>query len=170
MAILSDVTGNLEAMKGLHSSLLSLGEGATSEDFIMTIDHDATILRFLVQTTQIPELGREMIETFGPNGVQFKQQGRYKNALDLSITFKEVVKAEVYTKLRKLVVNKTYFDCTLELASEVDLRGLILNMTDCWIEMEAADLSVEDAAVIKPSGTIHANWVNWLDASMLGKS
>lgn len=160
MSNISNVVGDVAAMKAKYSSLLALGEGATSEDFEMVIDGDDD-LKFLIQSTQIPPLAREPIETFGPNGVQFVQQGRFKNIAEIPISFKEVISGIVYTKLRALVLNKTYVDIDLSLANEAGEIGFLLSLEDCWIELEGVDLSVEDATLIKPAGTIHANWVNW---------
>jgi hypothetical protein len=150
-----------------YKQLLSKGEGATQEDFYLLINDDDD-LKFLVQTTQIPQLGREPIESFGPRGVQFTQQGRYRNIHEIPVTFKEVISGLVYLKIRELVVNKTYFDCSLKLVTEGEEVGLELEMLDCWLELEGSDLSVEDAALIKPSGTLHANWLDWTEASFGG--
>ena len=160
MSNISNVVGNVPAMKAKYSSLLALGEGATSEDFEMVIDSDDD-LKLLVQTSQIPALAREQIETFGPNGVQFVQQGRFKNIAEVPISFKEVITGVVYRKIRGLVVNKSYVDIELSLINEAGEVGFELALEDCWIELEGVDLSVEDATLVKPTGTIHANWVNW---------
>lgn len=160
MGNISGVVSGVPLVKAKYAGLLALGEGATSEDFEMVIGGFAS-LTFLIQTTQIPNLAREQIETFGPHGVQFVQQGRYKNIAEIPISFKEVVSGIVYTQLRLLVINKTYVDIDLFLNNEAGIPGLVLNMEDCWIELEGVDLSVEDATLIKPTGTIHANWINW---------
>jgi hypothetical protein len=42
--------------------------------------------------------------------------------------------------------------------------GTTVVLSDCWIEIDALDLSVEDGTtLVKPAGTIHYNWVSWLD-------
>lgn len=166
-----DVYGNVPKLKQNYKKLLGLGEGVTSDEFIMTFEGNNDV-RYLVQSTQIPALQREVIETRGPFGVQFNQQGVYKNMQDISITFKETIKGHAYAFLRDLVVNKRYITIKLTLAGESfptgnAFDGLVLE--DCWIELEAADLSVEDSGtLIRPSGTIHANWVGHDQNELVG--
>lgn len=166
MANISDVRGNIEKCKHNYKKMLGLGEGVASDEFIMTFEGNSD-LRFLVQSTQLPALMREMIESFGPFGVMFNQQGRFKNAQDVPITIKETVKGHAYKFLRDLVKNKKYITIKLTLAGESFADGNEYNgviMEDCWIELEGVDLSVEDgASLVRPSGTIHANWCSWCD-------
>ena len=66
-----------------------------------------------------------------------------------------------------MVRNKEYGDIALALISESQPDSTPANTVvyeDAWIELDGVDLSVDDGAVlVKPAGTIHANWVNWLD-------
>ena len=173
MANIHDNYGNVPRLKHNYKRLLGLGEGVASDEFIMTFEGNNDV-RYLVQSTQIPALQREVIESRGPFGVQFNQQGVYKNAQDISITFKETIKGHAYSFLRDLVVNKRYIKIKLTLAGESfpdgnDFTGLVLE--DCWIELEAADLSVEDSGtLVRPSGTIHANWVSHDENGSVGLS
>ena len=166
MANISDVTGNVPWVKGSYRKLLGLGEGVASDEFFMTFEGNSNI-RYLVQSTQIPPLTRETIESYGPQGVQFNQQGRFKNAQDIPITFKEVITGIAYQFLRDLVTNKKYITVDLQLAGESFVNGNEANSVrfeDCWIELEGVDLSVEDGAtLVRPAGTIHANWIQWCD-------
>lgn len=166
MANIHDVQGNVPIVKRGYKKLLGLGEGVSSDEFIMEFEGNAN-MRFLVQSTQMPALMRENIESYGPLGVQFNQMGRFKNAQDISITFKETIKGHVYQFLRDLVMNKKYINIKLTTAGEAYLDGnshTAVRLEDCWIELEAVDLSVEDgASLVRPSGTIHANWVSWCD-------
>lgn len=166
MANIFDVQGNVPVIKKGYKKLLGLGEGIASDEFIMTFEGNENI-RFLVQSTQLPALMRENIETYGPQGVQFNQQGRFKNAQDVPITIKETVKGYAYEFLRDLVTNKKYITIKLTCAGESFLDGnaqVAVRMEDAWIEIEGVDLSVEDgASIVRPSGTIHANWVSWCD-------
>ena len=42
-------------------------------------------------------------------------------------------------------------------------------LEDSWIELEGVDLGVEDGAtLIKPSGTLHVNWVSHFDDDTTG--
>lgn len=171
MANIHDVYGNVPVIKRGYKKLLGLGEGLVSDEFIMEFEGNSNV-RFLVQSTQLPALMRENIESYGPQGVQFNQQGRFKNAQDISITFKETIKGHVYAYLRDLVTNKKYVTIKLTAAGESFLNGNSFNavrLEDCWIEMEAAEFSVEDgASLVRPSGTLHANWVSWCDNDVAG--
>lgn len=166
MANIKDVVGNVPIIKKGYRKLLSLGEGVASDEFIMTFEGYPD-MRFLVQTTQLPALVRENIESYGPQGVQFNQQGRFKNAQDVPISFKETIHGHAYDFLRDLVTNKKYITVKLTTAGESYLDGnqhTALRMEDCWLEFEGVDLSVEDgASLVRPNGTIHANWCSWCD-------
>ena len=166
MANISDVQGNISWIKSSYKQLLGPGEGVVGDEFIMTFEGNANV-RYLVQTSQMPPLGRENIESYGPQGVQFRQQGRYKNAQDIPISFKETIHGYAYEFLRDLVKNKKYITVNLQLAGESYTGGNTsgtLRLEDCWIEIDGADLSVEDGtSLVRPSGTLHANWVSWCD-------
>jgi ferredoxin-fold anticodon binding domain-containing protein len=120
-----------------------------------------------VQSTQLPALKREMIESKGPHGVMFNQQGNFMNAQDITIAFKEVISGKALEALRSWVTNKEYLQITLALVSESQPESVYANsvvLEDAWIEIDAVDLSVDDTTVlVKPSGTIHGNWVTWPD-------
>lgn len=171
MANIHDVYGNVPVIKKGYKRLLGLGEGLASDEFIMEFEGNSDI-RYLVQSTQLPILARENIESYGPQGVQFNQQGRFKNAQDVTITFKETIKGHAYAFLRDLIVNKKYITIKLTAAGESFLNGnthAAVRMEDCWIELDGADLSVEDGAtLVRPSGTIHANWISWCDDDVSG--
>ncbi len=165
MANIANVAHSIPLVKRSYQKLLSFGEGATSDDFRLTVDLYPN-LEYLVQTTQLPALSREPIESFGPHGVQFVQMGRYKNAQEVPISFKEVISGKIYEAIRDWVLNKRYVTVTLGLISESDPQSNAFNtvvMYDTWIELEGADLSVEDATLIKPTGNLHANWLDYLD-------
>jgi hypothetical protein len=172
MSNIANVSHAIPLVKKSYQKLLSFGEGATSDDFRMTIDLYPD-LEFLIQTTQLPPIAREPIESFGPHGVQFVQAGRYKNAQEVSISFKEVLSGVVYAALRDWVRNKRYLTVMLGLVAESERpvaksggqpnqRNTVV-MYDTWIELEGVDLSVEDATIVKPTGTLHANWLDYLD-------
>lgn len=164
MANIANVAGNIPNVNKSYKKLLALGEGAKSDDFRMTIEGYSD-LEFLVQATQLPELKREMIESYGPHGVKFNQQGKFLNAGDITITFKEVIDGNAYRALREIVKDKKYVEVRLQLMGESESTfGTACVMSDCWFEIDALDLSVEDGTtLVKPAGTIHYNWVSWLD-------
>lgn len=166
MANISDVSGNIKKIRTGYRKLLALGEGAVADEFILTIE-GYNDLRYLCQSFQIPPLIRENIESYGPHGVQFNQQGRYKNAQDIPISFKEVISGKAYKVLREWVKNKKYLTVKLALTGESYPTSNENNswlLEDCWIEIEGVDLSVEDGtSLVKPTGTLHANWISHLD-------
>lgn len=165
MANITGNQGNIRKIRTGYRKLTALGEGAVADEFRMEIEGNSE-LTYLVQTTQLAALAREPIESYGPNGVQFVQQGRFKNAQEVPISFKEVISGKAYEFLREKLKNKEYISIKLALVGESYPTSTPANsvlMEDCWIELEGVDLSVEDATLIRPSGTIHANWVSWLD-------
>ena len=166
MPNISNVQANIPLVKSSYRRFVSMGEGAKGDDFRMTIAGYSD-LEFLVQITQMPEMKREMVEGFGPHGVQFKQQGKFLNAVDVPITFKEVVSGKALEALRDWVKNKYYLEVMLGLISESQEQSPVsatVRMEDCWIEIDGIDLSVEDGTtLVKPAGTLHTNWVSWLD-------
>jgi len=160
MSNISNVVGNIPLAKEAYTRLLGYGEGATADDFEMTIA-EFPDLSFLVQTTQLPAMAREPIETYGPHGVQFVQAGRYKNAVEVPISIKEVIEGIAYEAIRSWVKEKKYLEVELALVSESGGSGVNVVLEDCWLELEGVDLSVEDSTLVKPTGTLHANWVGW---------
>ncbi len=157
---------NIPLVKRSYKKLLALGEGINSTDFTMVFDGYEN-LGYLVQTGQLPEMKREVIDSKGSHGVMFKQQGNFINAGDVTIAFKEVISGELLTTLRKIVKEKIYLDIFLTLNSETKPEGIPgsnLLLEDCWIELDATDLDNDSGTtLIKPSGTIHYNWPTWLD-------
>lgn len=170
MANISDSIGNVPFVKKKYKKLLGLGEGVASDEFTMTFEGNNDI-QYLVQSTQMPQLIRENMETYGPMGVQFNQQGRFKNAQDVPITFKETIKGHAYRFLRDWVINKKYLTIKLMMNGESFPNGnpdTTITLEDVWIELDGADLSVEDgASIVRPAGTLHVNWVGH-DASVTG--
>lgn len=166
MANISGVQANIPAIKKSYKKLVALGEKALGDEYKLEIEGYSN-LTYLVSNVQLPPMMRENVETYGPHGVQFNQQGRFKNAQDVPITFDEVISGEAYSALRDWVREKKYLQVTLGLVSEsltTSSASTTVVLEDCWIELEGVDLSNEDgASVVKPSGTLHANWVGWLD-------
>lgn len=166
MANIANVASNIKNVNKTYKKLTSLGEGAKGDDFRMTFDGYPD-LEFLVQSSQLPEIKREMVETYGPHGVKFNQQGKFLNAGDITIMFKEVITGVACAALRKIVKNKEYLEIKLALIAEGQESSpadATTTLSDAWLEIDAMDLSVEDGTtLVKPSGTIHYNWVSWLD-------
>lgn len=163
MAKITGSVGNVALFQESYDTHVAKGEGLIGTDFILEIEgyeDNAT----LIQAFQMPEVHREQIESFGPMGVIFHQAGNYKNAMEIPITFKEVIKGDIYQMIRDWCVEKKYLKCKLKATPE-SLNGTgsaphdwILH--DCWMNIDGVDLSVEDrASLVKPSGTLFANYV-----------
>lgn len=163
MAKITGAAGNVGLFQESYNKHVAKGEGLIGTDFLLEIEgyeDNAT----LIQAAQLPPMMREMIESFGPMGVRFLQQGNYNNAAEIPITFKEVINGDVYTMVRDWVVNKRYLRVRLRTTPESQggngAPSLGFIMHDCWLNLEGVDLSVEDrAALVKPAGTLHANFV-----------
>ena len=169
MPNITGVTQNIALVRGSYKKFVSLGEKAVASDYRMLIPTYPN-LEYLIHSTQLPAMAREPIEDYGPHGVQFNQAGRYKNAVDLTITFKETLSGEAYRCLRDWVRNKRYLEVYIGLLGESRPESNANNtllLDDCWCELEAVDLSNEDnTTLVKPSGTLHANWHSWVDSEV----
>lgn len=164
MAKITGTAGNINLFRAQYNKLVAKGEGLIGTDFKMSIEGYEDMSEVLIQATQIPAMMREMIESYGPNGVKFLQAGNYGNSAEVPITFKEVIKGEVYKNIRDWIVNKRYLKVRLMMIPESAPTGtkpLTFVMHDCWLNLDGVDLSVEDrAAIVKPAGTLYANFVD----------
>lgn len=160
MAVSFESKANINFLKESYKKFVSAGEKQTADGFKMSIDGFQDIT-FLVQASNIAPMQREPVETYGPHGVQFSQQGRPKNMQEVQITFVETIKGNVLKMLRDLVVNKKYTTFTFEMQSETNPSGqdwTKVKYEDSWIESDAIEFSVEDNTAVKPQATIHVNW------------
>jgi len=156
---------NVPLVKKSFNKFLAMGEKATGDNFRMTVA-EYPDLEFMVQATQLPPIRRELVEYNGPHGVQVKQQGRIINAHDITITFIENIAGDILKTVREWVHKKKYLEMTLSLVSEAETGSSVPNtvvLEHTWIESEAIDLAVDDNTPIKPSATLHANWVTYYD-------
>lgn len=164
MAGISGVSANIPVIKQSYKRLVALGEKASGADFRMVVEGYPE-LSYLVSSVSLPAMQREVIETYGPLGIKVNQQGKYINAQDIPITFDEVISGAALSALRDWVMERRYLKVTIGLVSE-SLTESDPNTTvvceDCWLECEAIELGNENSAtVVKPTGTLHANWVDW---------
>ncbi len=168
---INNLRGNVSLIRKSYKDTVGMGPGVSGADFRMKIA-EYPKLEFLVQTTQIPELKREVIEAKGPLGVEFIQYGRPLNSGQIAISFKEVISGACYAAIRDAVLNQKYLSITLSLIPEENAQPVKANtvdLKDCLIELEATDLSVEDGAyIVKPSGTIRYSWLSWYDEDSQG--
>lgn len=168
MANISGVNANIPIIQQSYKKLVALGEKVSGAEYKMEVE-DYPDLTYLVSSVSLPALQREVMETYGPYGIKFNQMGKFINAQDVPITFDEVITGKALEALREWVKEKKYLKVVLGLVSESVTESnanTTVVMEDCWIEMDAVELGNENSAtVVKPSGTLHANWVSWLDDS-----
>ena len=166
---LDNITANLDLIRTSYKNTVAMGPAVNGAAFRMLI-REYPDLEFLVQTTQLPELKRELMETKGPRGVGFRQQGNIVNAGQITIGFKEVLSGACYAALLDAVRNKQYLSVTLALLPEENTESVPANtvdLEDCWIELDMTDLSVDDGAtIVKPNGTLHYSWLSWYDQDL----
>ena len=160
MGSISGVQADVNLLRETYKKMTSLGEVIKGQDFKMSVEGYSD-LEFVIQSSTTPPTKREVVETYGPFGVKSIQQGRFMNEVEMQITFKETISGVVYAALTDWAKNKKYLDVTLELISEslstpIDPHTWLIE--DCWIELDGADLSVEDAVPLKPSGTLHGSY------------
>lgn len=164
MAKITGAVGNTSLFRTKYNKLVAKGEGLIGTDFALSIEGYEDLSEILVQATQLPPMMREMIESYGPMGVRFLQAGNYNNAAEIPITFKEVIKGDVYKMVREWVTEKKYLKVRLTMTPESAPGGakpLTFVMHDCWLNLDGVDLSVEDrAAIVKPAGTLIANFID----------
>jgi len=133
MSNISGVQGDVSLFKETYKKMLSLGEAALGQDFVMTVE-GYTDLQYMVQTFGIPTMKREPVETFGPHGVKFVQQGKYEGSVEIPITFKEVISGNAFQAIKSWIKNKEYLEVTLTLTSESNQAG---NDAHNWIIEDA---------------------------------
>lgn len=156
---------SLSTQKSTLASFIALGAAAKADDFSVVIS-GVNDIGLLVQSFQIPEMKREVVETFGPHGVKVQQQGKFLNSGDIQLAFREVVSGTVLAALKAWCVGRLYHDVTLTVTPEDGITPtLTIIMENCWYEMDAVDMSVEDGTQqLKPMGTLHYNWAGWNNA------
>jgi len=160
MGSISGAVGNVNLLRETYKKMTALGEVVKGQDFRMQVEGYSD-LEFLIQASTTPPLKREVVETVGPLGVKSIQQGRFMNEVEMQITFKEVLSGIAFGALKEWTREKQYRLVTLTLVSESDNTAIdehTWEIDDCWIELDGADLSVEDAVPLKPSGTLHGSY------------
>lgn len=158
---------DLSKQKTTFASFANLGAAAKADDFRVKIDDITDDIGLLIQGFQIPEMKRELVETYGPHGVKIQQQGKFLNSGDIQLTFREVVTGKVLAALKAWCTGRLYKKVILTVTPEDEVDNtLTVDMEHCWFEMDPSDMSVEDGTQqLKPTGTLHYNWVGWDTAS-----
>lgn len=75
----NNTKGNRKFIKGRYTANAAKGERLVSSEFQLTFAGYEDI-SVLVRTSQIPEMTREDVEDYGPNGVKFNQHGPIRNS------------------------------------------------------------------------------------------
>jgi hypothetical protein len=148
----TSTTQTYDIAKESYKKHVALGEKATTDVFWLSLEGNED-LKWLVQSSQIPQIGREIIEMFGPNGVQFKKWGRYKNIGELPITFLETIEGIVAKAVIEWVLSGDARDATLE------AFGLKWKLRDCILEIDGTEMNYEDNTLVKPAGTLHVGFI-----------
>jgi hypothetical protein len=157
---ITNTVGNISLLQTSYStSIQKIGEVARAQDFLLTFPGDETsVIQYLVQSATTPAIKREVVETVGPFGVRSIQQGRFINEIEMAITFKETVTGAGLVFLQAWTRDKKYQEVKISLVSESTDKAPSWTITECWIELDGADLSVEDAVPLKLSGTLHGSF------------
>lgn len=153
MGQMSTESDDLALVKESFSKVVNYGEYQTEDAWKLEIDgYDD--LTWMVTNVQIPEVTRTRIEDFGPMGVQITRPGKIKNAVDITMTFKEVRQGASLDDLMKIAKDGEFFDFTLTLLPDGEPK----RYEDCFIETNnALDLGYDSNAIMKPNVTIVCN-------------
>lgn len=126
-------TDNMPMLRSLKAS----GHKAAAPDFSFKITSgglpELNGLTFPIQSMQVPEIRRKLIETKGPFGHRVPQQGGPKKDGKMSITFMQI-DPEVCNYLRKLSDDKIYFEAKL-IGSSKNIPEIAFDLSSAWIEM-----------------------------------
>ena len=159
---------DLRLVKQTYSNFVSIGSKISAADFMARIDGYSN-MQYLVKTFQLPPMQREMMELTGPLGVMVQQQGKPINAFEASITFQETVDGHVMAMLHDWVANRRYRNIEVQYICEENAnpnRWQKIKLFDCWLSMDAQDLSTEDsAAPLQITCPLHVNWCSWFDVN-----
>ena len=124
----------------------------------------------LVRTSQIPEMTREDVEDYGPNGVKFNQHGPIRNSGEIQVQCVETIEGDILQFIKDRIAAKDYVDITMAATPESKSSGVnavtkaatTIEMLDCKIYSDAIDFSTEDVtAAVRPSLRIVYNWIEW---------
>ena len=153
--------GNVAAIKTSVMQQLALGDKALAPNFKLTFRNDPD-MSLRIAATQIPEMMRHEIESFGYMGAGANQQGNFKNTGQITVTVNEYLDGKTAKFIYDSIANKTYHDMDLALTPEDTGLAPIAEweMLKAYFSSEATDLAVEDVTgTINFPLTITYNWV-----------
>ncbi|WP_070965009.1 hypothetical protein [Vibrio sonorensis] len=153
--------GDMAATRAIVLEQLSKGDKALTSNFRLKFRNHPD-MTFRVSATQIPEMMRHEIESFGHMGTGQNQQGNVKNAGNITVTIEEYLDGKAAKFIGDAIKNKTYYDLDLEITPEDTGYKSIASweMLKCYLSSEAVDVATEDlTGTIKFPLTIGYNWV-----------
>ena len=165
----NNTKGNRKFIKGRYTANAAKGERLVSSEFQLTFAGHEDI-SVLVRTSQVPEMTREDVEDYGPNGVKFNQHGPIRNAGEIQVQCVETIEGDILQFIKDRIAEKDYVDITMAATPESKSSGVnavtkaatTIEMLDCKIYSDAIDLSTEDVtAAVRPSLRIVYNWIDW---------
>ncbi len=153
--------GNLSAIKTTVMQQLALGDKALASHFKLTFRNKPD-MTLRIAATQIPEMMRHEIESFGHMGSGSNQQGNIKNTGQITATVNEYLDGKTAQFIADSIANKTYHDIDLALTPEDTNLAPIAEweMLKCYFSSEATDVANEDiSGTINFPLTITYNWI-----------
>ncbi|WMM35436.1 baseplate [Escherichia phage vB_EcoM-813R1] len=102
----NNTKGNRKFIKGRYTANAAKGERLVSSEFQLTFAGHEDI-SVLVRTSQIPEMTREDVEDYGPNGVKFNQHGPIRNSGEIRSSAWRLSKAIFFSSLKIALRRRT---------------------------------------------------------------
>ncbi len=103
----NNTKGNRKFIKGRYTANAAKGERLVSSEFQLTFAGHEDIQRTGSHTSQIPEMTRENVEDYGPNGVKFNQHGPIRNSGEIQSSAWRLSKAIFFSSLRIALRRRT---------------------------------------------------------------
>lgn len=121
----NNTKGNRKFIKGRYTANAAKGERLVSSEFQLTFAGHEDI-SVLVRTSQIPEMTREDVEDYGPNGVKFNQHGPIRNSGEIQSSAWRLSKAIFFSSSRIALRRRTMLISRWLLPLNPNLPGLTL--------------------------------------------
>lgn len=121
----NNTKGNRKFIKGRYTANAAKGERLVSSEFQLTFAGHEDI-SVLVRTSQIPEMTRENVEDYGPNGVKFNQHGPPETLGKSRSSAWRLSKAIFFSSLRIALRRRTMLISRWLLPLNPNLPGLTL--------------------------------------------
>ncbi|MAD46089.1 MAG: baseplate protein [Oceanospirillaceae bacterium] len=150
-------------LQDAYAQNAAVGEKISAYEFRATLDNNPD-LSVLVRSSQIPGIGREVIEDKTSMGLTMNQHGALKNAGEISLQCVESGDARLVQFIIDAVHNRRYIDIQLELTPE-SKSGVAnayhdITLLHSLLASEAADVSTDDTtALLKFPINVTYNWI-----------